>query len=200
MDTKIVNAINKVIQDYKDKTYSDEELVLIPAVVCKSDNGRISTITSLAKDVMDNYNNNMLTPNNASYTVKILMEYIARVGLNTGVEATFNGDEFKEIIRNLDGEESVTLLGNSEISMNTTDGEVKGNCTEISREGLALIIDGKTIIKIVGDNIYTASKSGINITGIENGRFKDSVDILIPLNKSGVKELDNFISSYNIIF
>lgn len=200
MDTKIVNAINKVIQDYKDKTYSDEELVLIPAVVCKSDNGRISTITPLAKDVMDNYNNNMLTPNNAAYTVKILMEYIARVGLNTGVEATFNEDEFKEIISNLDGEESVTLLGNSEISMNTTDGEVKGNCTEISREGLALIIDGKMIIKIVGDNVYTASKSGINITGIENGRFKDSVDILIPLNKSGVKELDNFISSYNIIF
>lgn len=200
MDTKIVNAINKVIQDYKDKTHSDEELVLIPAVVCKSDNGRISTIATLAKDVMDNYNNNMLTPNNAAYTVKILMEYIARVGLNTGVEATFNGDEFKEIISNLDGEESVTLLGNSEISMNTTDGEVKGNCTEISREGLTLIIDGKMIIKIVGDNIYTASKSGINITGIENGRFKDSVDILIPLNKSGVKELDNFISSYNIIF
>ena len=142
MDTKIVNAINKVIQDYKDKTYSDEELMLIPAVIRKYDNGKISTITPLARDVMDNYNNNMLTPNNAAYTVKILMEYIARVGLNTGVEATFNGDEFKEIIRNLDGEESVTLLGNSEISMNTTDGEVKGNCTEISREGLALIIDG----------------------------------------------------------
>ena len=174
--------------------------MLIPAVVCKSDNGRISTITSLAKDVMDNYNNNMLTPNNASYTVKILMEYIARVGLNTGVEATFNGDEFKEIISNLDGEESVTLLGNSEIVMNTSDGEVKKNCTDISREGLTLVIDGKMIIKIVGDNVYTASNSGINITGIENGRFNDSVDIIIPLNKDGVSKLDKFISSYNIIF
>lgn len=200
MDTKMVNAINKVLQDYKDKIYPDEELVLIPAVICKSNNGKINTISSLSKDVMNNYNNNRLTPNNAAYTVKILMEYIARVGLNTGVMAAFNEDEFKEIICNLDGEESVTLLGNSEINMNTADGEVKGNRTEISREGLALIVDGKAIIKIVGDNIYTASKSGINVTGIENGRFKDSVDILIPLNKSGVKELDNFISSYNTIF
>lgn len=200
MDTKIVNAINKVIQDYKDEIYSDEELMLIPAIVCKSNNGKIGSINTLGQDVMNNYNNKRLTPNNAAYTVKILVEYIARVGLNTGVMAAFNGDEFKEIICNLDGEESVTLLGNSEINMNTANGEVKCNCTEISREGLALIIDGKTIIKIVGDNIYTASKSGINITGIENGRFKDSVDILIPLNKSGVKELDNFISSYNTIF
>ena len=127
--------------------------MLIPAVICKSDNGKIGTITSLSKDVMNNYNNNRLTPNNAAYTVKILMEYIARVGLNTGVVAAFNEDEFKEIICNLDGEESVTLLGSSEINMNTADGEVKCNCTEISREGLALIINGKTIIKIAGDNI-----------------------------------------------
>ena len=41
--------------------------MLIPAVICKSDNGKIGTITSLAKDVMNNYNNNRLTPNNAAY-------------------------------------------------------------------------------------------------------------------------------------
>lgn len=201
MDTKFSKAINKTIQDVREELdNASEEIVLIPAVLSRNVNGEISTLTPLSDSVVNNYSNNLLTPDNSAYSIKLALEYIARIGLNTGLQSALNGGEIKELLDNLNGENEITLIGNTTMLMNTIDGDVISNETTIENDGLTLIVKDRVIVKVFNNNIFTVTREGITITSISNPRSKDFARIGVDLSIDGLAELNKFIANYNTIF
>lgn len=201
MDTKFSNAINTTIQDVREKIDNiSEEIVMIPAVLSRNVNGEVSTLTPLSDSVVNNYSNNLLTPDNSAYSVKLALEYIARMGLNTGLQSALNGGEIKELLDNLNGENEITILGNTTMLMNTIDGDIISNETTIENDGLTLIVKDRVIVKVFNDNMFTVTREGITITGISDSRSKDFAKIEVDLSTDGLVELNKFIANYNTIF